>query len=67
VKRIALRAAVVCLGLSAPAGHLRAEITATALHAFVGTDGSHPLAALVEGHDHNFYGSTSTRGSGPTG
>jgi uncharacterized repeat protein (TIGR03803 family) len=55
------------LGFLALAGlHARPApaVTVTTLHAFVGTDGSSPIAGLTIGSDGNFYGTTSQGGSG---
>jgi uncharacterized repeat protein (TIGR03803 family) len=43
-----------------------AAMTVTTVHAFTGTDGSHPMAGLFLGADGKFYGTTSQGGTGVT-
>src|SRR5438034_3426176 len=62
MRRIALPAAVICLGLFAD-DSLRAAATLTTLHVFRGTDGNGPEAGLVLGTNGNFYGTTEVGGT----
>jgi uncharacterized repeat protein (TIGR03803 family) len=61
VKRIALLAVVVCLGIDYS---LMAAATLTTLHIFHDADGNAPVGALVLGTNGNFYGVTSYGGTG---
>ncbi|HXI85210.1 MAG TPA: choice-of-anchor tandem repeat GloVer-containing protein [Verrucomicrobiae bacterium] len=58
MKRVALLAIVVGLGLSVVAGDLLAAVTLTTLHTFTGADGDAPVAGLALGTNGNFYGTT---------
>ncbi len=65
MKRIFTPAIVVGLGLFAAAGNLAASVTLTNLLSFNGPNGAFPFAALVQGSEGNFYGTTA--GDAPTG
>src|SRR5882724_1983681 len=62
MKRVALLAIVVGLGLSVVAGNLLAAVTLTTLHTFTGADGDAPVAGLALGTNGNFYGTTAFGG-----
>src|SRR2546423_15630380 len=63
MRRIALLAFIVCLGLFAD-DSLMAAAALTTLHIFHDTDGNAPVGALVLGTNGNFYGVTSYGGTG---
>ena len=65
MKRIFVLAIVVGFSLFAAAGNLAASVTLTNLYSFSGPNGAYPYAALVQGSDGNFYGTTA--GDAPTG
>ncbi len=70
MKRIPHLAIVFGLGLSAAAGNLVAAPTVKTLYSFgplPGIDGYNPYAALVQGSDGNFYGTTISGGADGNG
>jgi|SRR5580704_5946962 uncharacterized repeat protein (TIGR03803 family) len=67
MKTLCILAVIVSVALVGSSSHADTNAILTTLHAFTGADGSNPQAALIQGSDGFFYGTTQAGGSNNLG